>query len=155
MWKIYPKEQSLAATDLAHGQHCRNAGPAKYPVLLQWSPGQISEIRRKFLRSQIFPSITAGTGGRWRCVSTIPTSPVNFQRLVSEPRPKKRRKTPIFPRCTVAPLCRASDANHYGSMRSPFRGAALVTSGPTPPNARFLPKGGVKLSGRTDGRTPP
>ena len=73
----------------------------------------------RYLRYKNFPSITAGTGGSGGCVSTRPVSLVNFYRPVLEPRPKKRRKSPIFPRFTVVPLYRASDANHHVSMRSP------------------------------------
>merc|ERR1711973_119072 len=133
------------------------AGPRSTLFYYSGHPAKVLKFKRKFLGSQNFPSITAGTGGSGGCVSTRPVSLVNFQRLISEPRPKKHRKSPIFPRFTVVLLYRASQANAHISMRSPPRGATLVTLGPMAPDARVLPKSGVKnpdgwTDGRTDGR---
>ena len=142
-------EAQKTASDLVYDQYCRNGGPAKYPILLQWSPGQISEIRTKISPLTEFSQHNRGYQWVRGCVSTKPISFVNFQRFVLEPWPKKRQKTPIFTCFTVVPPYRASDPNAHVSKRSPPRDATLVTSGPTPQDARFLPKSGTKLFGRT------
>ena len=123
-------------------------GPRSTLFYYSGHPAKFSKFKRRFLRSENFPSLTAGTGGCGGFVSIIPISFVNFQRFVSEPRRKKRRKTPILAHFTVVPPYRASDPKTNALPRCPPRDATLVTSGPTPPDARFLQKSVSLKSGR-------